>query len=296
MLEIALTIISTLLLIWPIKKVATWMGAGKDSYGAVVFALILSFVLSLIAALISIPLASLGILGFVIIGIIFILANAYAFSKALATSLLKGFGIVLIGSLLGSIIMAVFVFVFGVGMVYLPYNDEVSAAAFESISEEVCKCGTDESCLEERMISLARLAIAAQDVNFDADESSRIQRSTERAQLCMVEPEEYVAPESRASSSLSTAEILGEEATNKQPEVVAEPVKKAVYAWRKSSVEALPQLTGRHVKITTTEDLDRSGKIEKIEDDNVYVMKSKNVSYTVPVHMIKIIEVYEQVE
>lgn len=275
------------------------MGAEKDGYGAVVFAIILSYVLLIVAALLSIPLKSFGISGLVALAIVAFIAIAYAFSKVLVTTFLQGFGIAIFGVILGTIMAIVFTFVLGAGIYLMPYNDEVSVAAFEEVNEEICKCGTDVSCMEGNILALARLTIAMKDITLNAEETNSVQQSSARGQACMDEPADYVATNKKNASTFSASEFLAEgQGSNlsAEPETATAPVKKVVYAWRKANVEELPNLLGQHVKIVTTEDLDRNGKIENIDEEYLYVKKSANLSYSVPRNKIKTIDVYEQME
>ena len=272
------------------------MGAERDGYGAVIFALFLSFILMILGFLVSIPLASMGISGLILIGLIFFLAIGFAFAKALATPILKGLGIATLGMILGGIMQTVIMFALGAGFFMMPYDGEISVAALEEVSEEVCKCGRDEGCLEEKLITLARITVAAKDMPFTEKETQSIQESTSRAQACATEPTDYVAPKKKKTSSYSASDISSTGQGSSQLKLTETDPKplKPVYTWRKASVDELPGLVGKSVKIITIEGLDRSGKIENIEGEDVFVKKSKNFSYSVHQNMIKSIEVYEQ--
>jgi hypothetical protein len=300
LIEIAYSVLATFVFtLWPIKKVAGWMGAEKDSYGAVIFALFLSFVLLILAGVASVLLSAFGSFGLVVLAIIFMFAIAFAFSKALVTTYLQGFGIAVFGVILGTVMMIVAMFVLGAGFYLTPYSGEVSVVAFEKASEDVCKCGTDDSCLKLKMIAQARLSIALKDMTFSIEDTSSIQRSNERAQACVAKPANYVAPKNKKTTNYGAAEILGSVQGSNQSaatKTVTEPVKQLVYAWKTTSAEELPKLIGRNVKIVTTEGLDRSGTVEKIEGEVVFVKKSKHFAYSFSRDTIESIQVYEQVE
>jgi hypothetical protein len=308
---IVLIVVSTFVFtVWPLKKVATWLGAEKDSYGAVIFALFLSFVLCILAAILSIPLAFLGVPGFIVIGIIFLFAIGTAYSKALGTPFWNGVGIAVFAGIFGATLQLLFALIFGVTMFPEQYEGEVSIAVIEEAGEDVCRCGTDQACMKEKMELFGQMMQADDVQSFSEKDNASLQKITTRAFTCMMKPSAYKAPkkkkkrkkkiveETYSTDSAGSSETVDSSATVTIPppvEVAPPPtVKKIVYAWRQASLDEFPNLLGKNIKILTTSDLERNGVLESYSGGDAIVKKSKSISYTVPRSKIKSVQVYDE--
>lgn len=187
MSTIILIISIFLFTIWPIKKVATWLGAERNSYGAVIVALLLSFVLLFLAFILAIPLAFLGIPGYIIIVIMFIFAIGTAYSKALITPFWNGVGIAIFATIFGVVLQLLAEMIFSVSLISKGYEGEVSAIVIEDAAEEVCKCGTDSVCMEEKMEIFTQIVRATKAKTFSDKDTQDMQKSAARAFKCMTQ-------------------------------------------------------------------------------------------------------------
>jgi hypothetical protein len=102
--------------IWPLKKAAEWIGAGKTGYGSVIYALVLLFLVSILFVFLIIPFAfagTAGLIAFIVLGI-YITGKVY--SVVLETSFWGGIAIAVVAGIIGTILNLIFVLIFGISL------------------------------------------------------------------------------------------------------------------------------------------------------------------------------------
>jgi len=307
MYAILFALITFVFVLWPTKKAAEWFEAENTGYGSVIMELLLSMVLVVIAAFAAIPLAFLGIGGYILIVVMMFYAVGYAYSKMLGTSIGRGIGISLVAGIIGGIMQFVLSLIFGVSMFGKEFDGELSWETLEESSDVVCQCGTDQACLEEKFEEFSLMLNAASEQGMDQE---RLGKIAEPTFMCVLNPKPYKPRRKPASTAVTIPDPVpapAQEPVQEEPAVVEEktitrlqPVQPeadttpAEFAWRSATVEELPALIDKEVKIETLQGMVREGVLTGIDEFGARIRKSRNLSFSVPLDQVKSIQVYDQ--
>jgi len=173
--------------IWPTKKAAEWIGAGKTSYGSVIFAIILMIVFGIIGSLLSLPLAFAGTAGLAGIVIIMFFLTGKAYSIALDTTFWKGISIAFVAAIIGTIMQLILLPLFGVSLQPEKYEGEVTVEVIGQAADAMCNCGSDAACADEAVKEWTMIMAAGKEKQFTGEEQKKIGKHYKKLMKCWSE-------------------------------------------------------------------------------------------------------------
>ncbi|HEY7840803.1 MAG TPA: hypothetical protein VIC61_04480 [Gammaproteobacteria bacterium] len=194
------------LLVWPTRKGAQWVGAAQTSYvmamAAVLAGLVLSVIVSIPAAMLlgAASPATAGVMMFVVSAC----ACGFAYAKVLETSFFGGITIYFVQSVFA--ILVALILGFGVMTLAPQFVDEQGIAGVEDVrtrglrqaADAVCACGDEKLCLGTRYRELRKIAANFEKALLLPAEKERVAEHTQRAKLCFMNAEDSAAADTRA--------------------------------------------------------------------------------------------------